>query len=308
MLDRTFQVVPGIGPVAERKIWATEVDWESVSNMRRVSGVANKAWEKLQCVLPAIREAAGSGDGGVMASLIPARLHWRAIPNLLGRVACIDVETTGLSSTTDRITVVGVYDGQTVRSFVRGENLGDFPAYIAQFPAIATFNGRFFDCPFLEQEFRAAMPPIHLDLQPLLRAAGLAGGLKAIEKQLGITRGPLAKWSGETAPWLWRNWRQSGERKYRDTLIAYNALDAAVLDVLLRHAYNTLTEQVGAPFPAINLPAVSVNASGIDLIEIEDVETPPWADPWVRRTFAGMAMRYRGECGFLDDDSEGQKK
>jgi hypothetical protein len=146
------------------------------------------------------------------------------------------------------------------------------------------------------------MPPIHFDLQPILKLAGLAGGLKGIEIQLGIKRGPLAKWTGELAPWLWRMWRQGGERKYRDALVAYNACDSAVLDILLRHAYNTLAEQGAAPFPALLLPDLAVERFTTELADIEDVETPPWADPWVRRTFAGMAMRYRGECGFLDPD------
>ena len=67
------------------------------------------------------------------------------IPDLLGRFACVDIETTGLSSITDRITAIAVYDGTETHSFVKGENLEEFTPFIAQFPACATFNGRWFD-------------------------------------------------------------------------------------------------------------------------------------------------------------------
>lgn len=308
MLARTFQVVPGIGPVAERKIWALGADWDTIAGVARPLGVPCTAWKRLLQVLPLLRLAAEAMDGVTLAHLLPPRLHWRVIADFVGQLACVDIETTGLSSITDRITAITVHDGTATQSFVKGENLEEFPSFIAQYPSFATFNGRWFDAPFLEQEFGPCLPPIHLDLQPLLRQVGHTGSLKAIEHELGINRGVLAGWTGETAPWLWRMWRESGERKYRDTLVAYNAFDAMVLDSLLRHAYNSLAEQVAAPFPPLPLSAPPIVESLPTLVGIETVEVPPWADPLVRRTFAGMAMRFRGECGFLDDDAPQESK
>jgi len=80
---------------------------------------------------------------------------WRAYSHFRD-IVYLDIETTGLSPTSDKITLVGVSDGQTYTVFVAGQNLAELPAYLARFRVITTFNGAGFDLRFL----RAAFPDL----------------------------------------------------------------------------------------------------------------------------------------------------
>ena len=48
-------------------------------------------------------------------------------PEFADQCVYLDIETTGLSSVFDRITVVGLYDGRKYKVFVDGENLDELP-------------------------------------------------------------------------------------------------------------------------------------------------------------------------------------
>src|SRR3712207_8550067 len=50
--------------------------------------------------------------------------HWRALNAFPGRVSYLDIETDG-GTDFDNITVIGLYDGQRLQQFVRGQNLLD---------------------------------------------------------------------------------------------------------------------------------------------------------------------------------------
>lgn len=303
MLTRTFQVVRGIGPRTEARLWdAGCVGWEHVISSRKPGGISRGVWDRLCKEVPTIRSALNRGDGTTIARCLPSRCWWRAIPDFLGRVACLDIETTGLVPAYHHVTVISVYDGKEVRVFVRGENLEDFANYIQQFPAVATFNGRWFDGPFIAQDLGVQLPALHFDLRPLLRKVGLSGGLKAIEIQLGINRGPLAQVSGDAAVSLWQAWRRTGERRYRDTLVAYNIEDTVNLDLLLRHTYNRLVQLEAVPFPLVPPPRTPApRPLAPDAKTLAELGAIPSMDPWVKRTLVGMAGRFRGECGFLED-------
>jgi len=43
-------------------------------------------------------------------------------PEFRGSVAFFDIETTGLSFATDQITTIALYDGNLIRTYVRGQN------------------------------------------------------------------------------------------------------------------------------------------------------------------------------------------
>ncbi len=304
MLTRTFQIARGIGPKTEARLWAAGCnEWADVKLDQRPAGISRALWEQLCRGVMTTRAALDQGDGTVVAQGLPSQLWWRAIPEFLGRVGYLDIETTGLVPAYHHVTVVSVYDGKDVRAFVRGENLEDFAAYIQLFPAVATFNGRWFDGPFIAHDLGVQLPELHFDLRPLLRKVGLRGGLKAIEVQLGINRGALAQVTGDAAVALWQAWRRTGERRYRDTLVAYNIEDTVNLDLLLRHAYNKLLKQEEAPFPPLPTPPSPAPRPLVpDVKTLAELGAIPSMDPWVRRTLVGMAGRYRGECGFLGDE------
>ena len=100
------------------------------------------------------------------------------VPEMLDRVAFLDIETTGLSPQYNHVTCASVYDGNEVCTFVWGQNFDEFADYINQFPAITTYNGVCFDIPFLERSLGIRFPQVYFDLRFLLKRLGLGGGLK----------------------------------------------------------------------------------------------------------------------------------
>jgi len=101
--------------------------------------------------------------------IIPSELHWRMIPNFFGEIAYLDIETTGGTPPYHYITAIAVYDGKNIYNFIHGQNLDEFPKFIARFKAIATFFGKGFDIPFIKQEMGIEFPQVHFDLCMLLR-------------------------------------------------------------------------------------------------------------------------------------------
>jgi len=150
-----------------------------------------------------------------------------------------------------QLTVVGLYDGSQPRMYIRGENLDRFAAEIDEFTLLVTYNGKLFDLPFLRQELGIPLTHAHIDLRYPLAALGYKGGLKKIERTLGLEReGPVALLDGWCAVLLWQYHRQ-GEPGALETLLRYNLEDVIHLPALLACVYNTRVR--GLPF---SLPAV----------------------------------------------------
>jgi uncharacterized protein YprB with RNaseH-like and TPR domain len=79
-----------------------------------------------------------------------------------------------------------------------------------------------------------------------LRRLGLSGGLKSIERQVGIQRSrETAGLSGWDAVRLWREWRR-GSEEAREVLLRYNAEDVVNMVPLADLAYTGLTQQLFA--------------------------------------------------------------
>ena len=108
--------------------------------------------------------------------------------------------------------------------FVKGINLDEFPAYIARFPFLVTFNGSQFDVPFLRAHFpQARLDQAHFDLRFALASLGYRGGLKAVERNLGVSRDPeIQGVDGFEAVRLWYRY-QRGDRRlsgnWRSTIL-----------------------------------------------------------------------------------------
>lgn len=176
---------------------------------------------------------------------------WRAWPEFRSSCVYLDIETNGGQSG-DSITTIGLYDGNEFQCLVKGQDLANFRDIISKYSMMVTFFGASFDIPMLQKLFRdVTFDQIHLDLCPTLRRLGLRGGLKKIEKQLGISRVEEAEGlSGLDAIRLWHAYSRRGDEKALETLIAYNREDVINLETLAEYAYNQLREAtLGAPLP-----------------------------------------------------------
>ena len=118
---------------------------------------------------------------------------------------------------------------------------------------MVTFFGLGFDIPMIRKRYpNLVLDHVHLDLCPTLREVGLRGGLKKIEKELGIARSEDTDGlSGRDAITLWRRYERYGDEKALEILIAYNREDVVNLETLAQIAYDKMKANVfGTPAEA----------------------------------------------------------
>jgi uncharacterized protein YprB with RNaseH-like and TPR domain len=140
--------------------------------------------------------------------------------------------------------MIGCYDGSEYRAFIKGKDLDAFPKYLESFGTLVTFFGAGFDIPMLKRlYFTLPFDQMHIDLCPAMRRLGYRGGLKRIERELGIARdGDTDGLTGRDAITLWRH-STRGDTRALDLLVRYNAEDVVNLKTLMRFAYQGLRRE-----------------------------------------------------------------
>jgi len=176
--------------------------------------------------------------------MMPTQEAWRIYRQRPDEAMFFDIETTGLVPEESDITVIGAITGDQPATFVKDVNLHEFPAYVEQRPLLVSFNGIEFDVPFLRAHIpEARLDQPHIDLRFVLRSLGYRGGLKSIERQLGLVRDAGIKdIDGMAAIRLWDRYMQS-DREALDRLIAYNLADVSNLKMLLDTAMEMMEDR-----------------------------------------------------------------
>jgi uncharacterized protein len=237
MLKRTFIHLPGVGPRREAHFWRQGVGtWEDFLAAEWVPGLSRERVRSLQKDLQESVEHLAEPD--YFAARLSANEHWRLFRTCRPRVGYLDIETTGSFWPGLQVTVAGLYDGVTMRQFVQGYNLKEFPQAVQDFDLLVTFNGMQFDLPVLRAYFMdLVLPPLHVDLRFLLARLGYKGGLKKIEPRFGIHRpDEVNGMDGYMAVILWQRY-QRGDRTSLDLLLKYNREDVINLEVLMERAF-----------------------------------------------------------------------
>jgi len=245
LLENTFLHIPDIGEEAERSLWRQGcLTWaDFLADIDKFScGYAKR--EAVREYLELCQGWIADREHRHFASTLGHREAWRAFPDFRDRCVFLDIETDGGRSGSS-VTTIGMYDGKEFRCLVKGRDLRQFPEVIRQYGMIVTFFGASFDLPMLQKCFRGLkFDQIHLDLCPTLRRLGHHGGLKKIEKRLGIGRGEETDGlDGLDAIRLWRRYQVLGEESALETLIAYNRDDVVNLETLALYAYEHLKAQ-----------------------------------------------------------------
>lgn len=236
MLTHTFIHIQGIGPKTEAELWQVgALNWDNFVSHQP----GNIAPARARYIIEALAESTNNlaSHPGYFTKLLPASQHWRIFPHFRDKTAYLDIETTGLDNFCD-ITTIALYDGQTIKYYIQGENLDAFAQDIYGYDVLVSYNGKSFDIPVIERFFNITLNMAHIDLRYVLNGLGFKGGLKGCEKQLGLSRGNLDGVDGYMAVLLWQFYQQSGKRRALETLLAYNIMDTVNLELLMIEAYN----------------------------------------------------------------------
>lgn len=227
--------MPGVGEKTEKEFWGCGINcWEDALS----SAAHSHFHDDLLSSISALEK----GDTDFFLQNLPTRELWRLYDQFEPKTAFLDIETTGFSKYYDDLTLIGLYDGTDYKSFVLGDNLEDFVSEINKYPLLVTFNGSLFDVPFIRTKLpAAAITAAHIDLRFVLKRLGYSGGLKNIEREIGITRNKeVSTVSGYEAVILWHKY-QRGDLSALERLIKYNYEDTVNLKKLMNLAYCRLS-------------------------------------------------------------------
>lgn len=245
MLKNTYIHMPGVGKALERKIWASGIrSWDEFLEMEDRLSIPSTRKTRICEEIKVSSRHLDLKDCFFFSQRLPSAEHWRAYPVFSDSVAFFDIETTGLSPVRDKITVVGIYNGKESRTYVRGINLEDMVEEFSKYSLLISFNGARFDIPFIKSEFpEIGFKQLHIDLMYPLRRIGFAGGLKNIEKLLGICRSADTDgMDGFDAVRLWRQY-EKGDKEALGLLVKYNREDIVNLKTIIELTFPKMVEK-----------------------------------------------------------------
>ena len=292
MLQQTFIHIPGIGKLTEQGMWEHGIQsWDDADRFEKRFGVVGaRLQSKLDEYIPRSREAIKLKDAAFFERLSAIGEAWRLFPDFANECVYLDIETTGLSTVFDTVTMVGLYDGRKYDVYVDGENLQDLPRRLQKYSVVITFNGSGFDLRFLRLAFPdLVLPPIHIDLRWVTRKLGMKGGLKEIEAKLGLRRAEdVADLTGYDATVLWAKYLR-GDRGALRSLIKYNTEDVVHLKAIMEMAYDRLSKQT-AEFLRKSAKSLFVGVSALPRARRLGKHSAPATNP------EGIAPRLLQRC------------
>ncbi|MEX5213442.1 MAG: ribonuclease H-like domain-containing protein [Nitrospiraceae bacterium] len=247
MIESTFLFLPGIAAVRERQLWSSGIStWQTFLEARRIPRISETWKMHYDEVVKAARDQYANENPDWFAPRLKPREHWRLYEWLRPRAVFLDIETAGPFG---EITVVGLFGQGRMTQLVRGETLTEecLSEHLSQYSLLVTFNGAGFDLPCLRAQFpRLRLNHAHLDLRFAGRALGWKGGLKQVERRVGIERpAGIDGLDGWDAVRLWNQWRHGHDPAALDRLLAYNAADCINLEPMADLLYCGLREQCG---------------------------------------------------------------
>lgn len=243
MLTKTYIHIPGISVKTERHIHSFGVcDWLKFLNSP--PPLNQRTLNTIRRHIPESLSQLKRKNVDYFASLLPSREHWRLVEPFSDLVAAVDIETTGGSTYSTKITVIGISANGRYYAFYDDFDERAVARLLSRFRILLTYNGKRFDIPCLIRCFnwRFLKRALNVDLMYLCRRFGLKGGLKAVEKSLRIERPcGIEDLNGYDAVLLYKRYREGDNNSLR-LLLEYNRSDTENLLTIFELIYPLLCE------------------------------------------------------------------
>jgi len=243
-IENSFIPVDGVGERTERTLWEAGVtQWDAFDE----SVVGERRGERIREFIDTATTRLDDGDAPFFRRAFPDGAHWRCYENFRDEACFLDIETTGLDQHRDDVTVVGLHSPGETEALVAGRDLtaDRLQRRLDDAKLLVTFNGKRFDVPFLETAFDVDVDVPHVDLMYPCRRLDLTGGLKPIEREVGIDR-DRPDLSGQDAVRLWREYERGADGAL-ETLVSYNRDDTENLRALADIVTDRLDSDVFGP-------------------------------------------------------------
>lgn len=240
-IENSFLPVHGVGEKTERRLWRAGIThWDDFED----SLLGDVQGERIRAFIENARGRLDANDAAFFNEAFPSGSRWRLYENFRDSACFFDIETTGLDARHSEVTTVSFHqDGETT-TLVRGDDLtrAAIETELSDAGLLVSFNGKRFDVPFLEESFGLDIGRPHIDLMYPCRRLDLTGGLKTIERAVGIDR-DRPDLSGRDAIRLWRQYER-GDREALRTLVSYNRADTVNLRSLMEVVADQLHDEV----------------------------------------------------------------
>lgn len=248
MIRRTFLILPALGKKREINLWRDGIlDWNDFVSTPKIKGISDLKKEQMDSLLTQADGFLDNYQSEYFSKILPSVEHWRLLNRFWDDVAYLDIETSGRSRYA-HITVVGIYYKGEMTSLVRGIDLNfeNLSKALKDAKTLVTFNGSSFDLPILEYHYPFSVPKVpHCDLRHACRRADYTGGLKNIEKEMGMCREKEIEYmTGEEAVYLWHAWERSKSKNALKLLKKYNEEDVMNLEPIAKRIYSILEQKL----------------------------------------------------------------
>lgn len=247
MIENSFIFLEGISTKAEGNIWKQGVrNWDNFINANKIQGISRARKLYYDRRLKEAKKELYSFNSPYFIDLLHQSEMWRLYDFFREDAVFLDIEATGIYREDDFF-IIGLYDGINTKIILKNNfDYNKLKDELMKYKLIVSFNGASFDMPFLNKRYHGLLPKIpHFDVKSITGRIGLNGGLKEIEKAIGIKRNPIVeKFTGGDVSMLWRMYRVTGDEYYLNLLIEYNEDDIINLKRLADFSTNKLKELI----------------------------------------------------------------
>ncbi|MEA3515514.1 MAG: ribonuclease H-like domain-containing protein [Nanoarchaeota archaeon] len=248
MIRNSFIMLRRIKEGMEKKLWNQGItSWNKFIFAKKIKGISQARKLYYQRFLSKAGNALYNFDSSYFKSILPSTETWRLYDFFKEDAVFIDIEISGMAKY-DNITVIGLFDGMETKIMIKGVNLDTdvIKEELSRYKIMLSFNGSSLDLPYIKKRFPGLLPDIpHIDLRHCCARVGLKGGLKDIEKQLGIKRANkiVERMYGGDPLKLWKMHKATGDDYYLNLLVSYNEEDIINLKPIADYCYKNLKEE-----------------------------------------------------------------